>query len=165
MATVANDNRRPLTGRTVLLCFLGFFGLVTAVNAIMIFAAVSTFGGVEAASSYQAGLAFSRESAAAQAQAARHWSVTARVRPDGQATRVDVDARGTDGAPITGLTATARLIHPADARADHPVALSELSAGTFRGTTVPVTGQWDVIIELSRDGERLFRSRNRVVLN
>ncbi|MPZ59187.1 MAG: hypothetical protein GEU91_22410 [Rhizobiales bacterium] len=65
-----NPSRKPkeLTGRAALFCFLGFFGVVIAVNAVMIRAATTTFGGVETASSYKAGLAFKQEIAAARAQ-------------------------------------------------------------------------------------------------
>jgi len=156
---------RPLTGRTVFLCLLGFFGVVFLVNAIMVRAAVSTFGGVETSSSYQAGLAFGRETAAARAQDELHWQVAARVRPGWNATLVEIDARDASGRPIAGLTATAHLAHPNDRRADQDVPLSQGEAGQFRGTAQSVVGQWDVIIELSRGGERVFRSRNRIVLN
>jgi hypothetical protein len=44
------------------------------------------------------------------------------------------------------------------------VPLSDDGAGLFRGTTAAAAGQWDLVIELSRDGERLFRSKNRVWL-
>jgi len=163
----ANDNRapRPLTGRMVLICLIGFFAVVFIVNGIMIGAAVSTFGGVETASSYQAGLAFTREAAAAHAQDELHWRVTAHVRPTAGGTLVDIDVRDSAGRPLAGLTANAHLAHPNDRRLDQEVSLSEGAAGQFRGTSGAVRGQWDVIIELSRDGERLFRSRNRVVLN
>src|SRR6185436_10396385 len=100
------------------LCMLGFFGVVTLVNGIMIRAAVSTFGGVETASSYQAGLAFSRDAAAARAQDELHWQVKANVRPAGSALLVEVDARDAAGYPLTGLDASVRLHHPTDRRAD-----------------------------------------------
>ncbi|TMJ02027.1 MAG: FixH family protein [Alphaproteobacteria bacterium] len=163
----ASDNKAPrlVTGRTVLLCLIGFFAVVFAVNGIMIRAAVSTFGGVETSSSYQAGLAFSREAAAAHAQDALHWRVTAQVRPARDATLVEIEARDSAGRPLAGLTATAHLVHPNDRRADREVSLSEGATGQFRGSAGALVGQRDIIIELSRDGERLFRSRNRVVLN
>ena len=41
--------RRELTGRMVLICLVAFFAIVAGVNAVMIRAAVSTFGGVETA--------------------------------------------------------------------------------------------------------------------
>ena len=162
-----NDKKvpRPVTGRMVLACLIAFFGVVAGVNAIMIRAAVSTFGGVETSSSYQAGLVFARESAAAHAQDELHWQVKAKVQPVPGRTLVEIDARDAGGRPLSGLQASARLSHPNDRRADRDVSLSENTAGQFRGTAEPIVGQWDVIIELSRDGERLFRSRNRVVLN
>jgi nitrogen fixation protein FixH len=153
-----------VTGRMVLIGFIAFFGVVAGVNAIMIHAAISTFGGVETESSYRAGLAFANEMASAQAQDARHWSVTAKAALEGDATVVEVTARDAAGRPVPSLAATAQLVRPTDRRADHAVPLSGYGTGLFRGTTAVAAGQWDLVIELSRDGERLFRSKNRVWL-
>src|SRR5262249_23714165 len=59
---------RELTGRAVLVCLVTFFAVVAGVNAVMIGGAVSTFGGLETESSYQAGLVFAREEAQARSQ-------------------------------------------------------------------------------------------------
>jgi nitrogen fixation protein FixH len=155
---------RPVTGRMVLICLIAFFGVVSLVNAIMIRFAVTSFGGVETASSYQAGLAFGRESAAARAQDELHWRVKAKVLPAAGATTVEIDARDAAGQPLAGLTASAQLAHPTDRRADQTVRLSEAATGHFRGTAGALAGQWDLVIELARDETRLFRSRNRVIL-
>lgn len=167
MVRAPNDNGRPrpLTGRTVLACLIAFFAVVFAANGILVGAALSTFSGLETSSSYQAGLAFARDSAAAHTQDELHWQVKAKVHPVAGKTLVEIDARDAAGRPLSGLIATAHLAHPNDRRADLDVSLSEGTAGQFRGTVGPVVGQRDVIIELSRDGERLFRSRNRIVLN
>jgi nitrogen fixation protein FixH len=159
-----DSNEFRVTGRMVLAGLVGFFGLVAGVNAAMIYAAVSTFGGVETESSYRAGLAFAREAATVRAQDARHWSVTAKAVIEGSATVVEVMARDAAGQPITNLAATASLAHPTDRRADHAVPLVSQGAGRFRGTTAVSAGQWDLVIEFSRDDERLFRSKNRVWL-
>ena len=119
---------------------------------------------MEAASSYQAGLKFGEEAAAARAQNERHWQVKANVRLSGSEALFDIDARDAAGHPITGLTATASLHHPANARGDRPVTLSEETAGPFPRATPAAAGQWDLVVELSRDGERVFRSRSRLVL-
>jgi nitrogen fixation protein FixH len=153
-----------VTGPMVLAGLVGFFGLVAGVNAAMIYAAVSTFGGVETESSYRAGLAFAREAATVEAQDARHWSVTAKAAIEGGATVVELTARDASGQPITNLVAVASLVHPTDRRADHAVPLVSDGAGRFRGTTAASAGQWDLVIEFSRDDERLFRSKNRVWL-
>jgi nitrogen fixation protein FixH len=164
LANPTGAARRPreVTGRGVLICLVAFFAVVATVNAVMIRFAVSTFGGVETENAYQAGLAFGREIAAVEAQDGLHWQVRGRVSTAAGATLVEVVAHDADDRPLTGLTATARLLHPTDRRADHVVPLDQGAPGTFRGTTVPVAGQWALVIELSRDGTRLFRSRNRV---
>jgi len=165
MATHAQPER-ILTGRTVLLWLLGFFGVVIAVNIVMVHFALSTFGGVETQSSYQAGLMFEREIGAVEAQDELHWQVSAHVAPARDGTTVlDITAKDADGRPLAGLAATARLLHPADERSDHVVALSAVAPGQFRGTTSIAPGQWDLVVELARDDKRMFRSRNRVVLH
>jgi nitrogen fixation protein FixH len=166
MSTLANDRcgGRPITGRVVLLSLIAFFAIISLANGIMIRFAVTTFGGVETSSSYQAGLKFSRENAAVRAQDALHWQVNASAHASAGRTVVTVTARDASGGPISGLTATAVLSHPLDRRADETITLGEESAGNFRGTTVALSGQRDLVIEFSRNGERLFRSRNRIVL-
>ena len=165
VAAKPNTRPRQLTGRTVLICLLAFFGVVSLANAIMIRAALTTFSGVETGSAYQAGQNFKYDSEAARAQQERHWQVRADVRPADGKTLIEIDARDTAGLPLAGLEATMQLQHPTDRRADQAVGLSEDTSGHFRGTAVSLTGQWDVLIDLSRGGERLFRSLNRVVLH
>lgn len=158
------NTSKQLTGRMVLACLLAFFAVVAGVNAIMMTAAISTFGGVETATAYQAGLAFEREIAAADAQNALHWRVEATVLSASGATFIDMTVQDAQGRPVTGLSATGRLTHPADLRADHPVVFGPTAPGRFRGETSAVPGQWVLELGLLRDGERLFRSRNRVYL-
>jgi nitrogen fixation protein FixH len=149
----------------VLICLVAFFGLVAGVNAIMIRFAVSTFGGVETGSAYQAGRAFARETAAVAMQDTLHWQVNGHVATATGATRVEVAARDTDDRPLAGLQAEAWLTHPTDRRLDQVVVLAEVTPGTFAGQSVaPLAGQWTLVIELSRDGSRLYRSKNRIFL-
>jgi nitrogen fixation protein FixH len=164
-AKVPVEAQRKLTGRIVLLCFVGFFGVIFAMNAVLVTAAVTTFGGLETASSYKAGLAFAQEEAASRAQEARHWQVTAELQPqpDGQV-RVNVAAQDGAHKPLVGFRATAVLAHPTSRRLDRDVDLQTSGAGRFGGTAVISPGQWDLVIELTRNGERLFRSRQRVQL-
>jgi nitrogen fixation protein FixH len=156
---------RELTGRMVLIWLVGFFAIVGAVNAVMIGAAISTFAGLEHDSPYQAGLAFDQEIAAARAQQALHWQVEAKVaRSDRGETLVEILARGADGAPLPGLGITASLVHPTDRRLDRDLTMTQDGPGHFTGVTGAAVGQWDVVIELARDGARQFRSKNRVIL-
>src|SRR5262249_24051976 len=130
-STGGGGRPKEVTGRMVLICFVAFFAVVAGVNAIMIRAAISTFGGVEMDNAYQPGLAFAREIAAAQTQDALHWDVRAKVFAGAAATDVEVIAVDAAGAKLTGLAASTRLVHPADKRADHLVALREVAPGRF----------------------------------
>ena len=149
----------------VLIWLVAFFGVVAGANAVMVRAAISTFSGLETANPYQAGLSFAKEESAAEAQESRHWRVGAKLLP-GQsgATAVDLSARDKSVQPLTGLAAKVVLEHPTDRRFDHAIAMQPDGPGHFRGATTPKPGQWDLVIELSRDGERLFRSKERVTL-
>jgi nitrogen fixation protein FixH len=159
--------QRPgeLSGRTVLMCFLAFFGVVGAVNAVMVRAAISTFGGVETESSYKAGLAFANEVAAAHAQDALHWQVSGRVKraPSGEVS-VELGVADRKGAAPAHLGASARLAHPTDARFDRQIPLDQVAPGRFTGVTKAQAGQWDLIVDVGNSEERLFRSKSRVVL-
>jgi nitrogen fixation protein FixH len=156
---------REVTGRTVLMCLLGFFGVVFAVNAVMVKAATSTFGGVEVGSSYKAGLKFGMDIADARNQDVQDWKVSGNLTRRGSGDALlELSARDRAGLTLAGLVAHARLIHPADFRRDVAISLNEISAGTFRGAAVAPAGQWDLEIELHRADTRVFRSKSRVVL-
>jgi nitrogen fixation protein FixH len=161
----AHRKTRELTGKHVLLCLLGFFGVVFAVNAVLVKAATSTFGGVETSSSYKAGLMFEQEVARAGQQDELQWQVAGKLTRDkaGEAV-LDISARDARGAALAGITARARLAHPADERLDHVIALERTNAGRFHGETQAQPGQWELIVDLYRDDARVFRSRSRVTL-
>jgi nitrogen fixation protein FixH len=157
---------KPLTGRTVLFCLLGFFGVVIGINMAMLKLAIDTLPGTEVDSAYGASLAYNGEIQAAAAQAARGWSVVGRVErdADGRAA-VKVEARDANNAPLTGLIFSARLSRPLDKRADRSTVLIEHEAGIYRAPTTDIApGQWDLVIEADRGSERLFLSRNRLIL-
>jgi nitrogen fixation protein FixH len=157
--------RREVTGRLVLIGLVGFFGLVAAVNAVMVAAAVSTFGGIETANAYRAGLAFASEEAAAAAQQSRHWRVMASLRPQPSGSlAIELSAHDSSGRPIAGLEASVGLQHPTNRRLDRTVAMRADGPGRFHGNADAAPGQWDLVIDLSQDGRRLFRSKKRVSL-
>ena len=162
----SSSTEKPLTGRRVLAYLLAFFAVVIAANAVMIKLAVETLPGTEVDSAYRASLAFNAEISAARAQAARGWRVDARVERDSdQRAAVRIEARDAQNNPVSGVAFLARLARPIDKRADRPVTLAEREAGIYRGEAANVSpGQWDLIIEADRGFERVFYSRNRIVL-
>jgi nitrogen fixation protein FixH len=157
---------RELTGRAVLVWLVSFFGVVFAVNAIMVKAATSTFGGVEVQSSYKAGLMFETEVARARAQDALRWRVDGHlVRNAAGEAVLDISVRDAQGKPLSGITTEARLAHPADERLDHDIELRGIGGGKFHGEVQAQAGRWDLIIDVFRGEERVFRSRSAVTLN
>jgi nitrogen fixation protein FixH len=157
---------RRLTGRHVLAILLVFFGIVGSVNFVMVRYALMTFSGEDQDNPYEAGLAFNQEITAAEAQAARHWHVDGVIkrRDDGQA-ELDLSVHDAAGAPIPGLVVSGRLAGPADKSLDRALTFEETRLGAFVGTVDAPTGLWDLHIEFSRDGDRVFRSRNRIQLH
>jgi nitrogen fixation protein FixH len=149
----------------VLFCFIGFFAVVATVNAIMIRAALTTFAGTETASAYKASLAYKDEEAAALAQAALNWHVEGRIvrTMTGQAI-LTVDVRDKNRLPVYGIDVSARLAHPLNSRLDHDIALSRIADGSFHGATEATAGQWALTLEVNREGNRVFRTKSRVVL-
>jgi nitrogen fixation protein FixH len=140
---------------------------VIGVNLIMMRLAIQTLPGTDVDSAYSASLAYEKEIAAAHDQNARNWKVDANIRrgPDGGAT-LEVAARDGSGKPVSGLKFHGRLERPTDRRADLPVTLAETGIGIYRGSAPLIApGQWDLVLEGDAAGERMFLSKNRVLLN
>lgn len=167
MASADRGQRPPrqITGTMVLLGLLAFFAVVMTVNFTMARYAVSTFAGLETESSYKAGLTFGKDSKAAAEQAARHWAVDVDLQtPGGTGRVVEVRVLDATGKPLSDLVADGRFAHPTDARRDVVLNLLPLGDGRYRASADAGAGQWELVIDFSQGGERLFRSKNRVQL-
>jgi nitrogen fixation protein FixH len=162
-ATRDVTRRRGLSGWMVLLYLVGFFGTVMGVNGVLVYEALSTMSGVDTESAYQAGRMFEQQVAMAKAQDARHWRVDARLTPASNGARLDLSAIDAKGQPLGGMDAVAVFERPTDRRLDRSIDLIEDAAGRFHGNADIVPGQWDLVIEISRHGEQLFMSKNRIV--
>jgi nitrogen fixation protein FixH len=160
------QQRRPLSGRAVLIWLVAFFGVVIGVNALMAKLAIDTMPGTDVDSAYQAGNAYNGQISAARDQEERRWLVQGHIerRADGR-TVIDVNARDRNGQPLKDLTFSAQLERPIDRRADRRLALTEREAGIYRSEAIDVaSGQWDLVLEADSGSRRVFLSRNRVLL-
>ena len=151
----------------MLIAVVSFFAVVITVNVVMMRLAIATLPGTEVDSAYSASLAYQREITAAHRQDSRNWKVDAHIEraADGSA-RLKVQAHDANGAVLTGLSVSGKLERPTDRRADQVFEIEENGGGDYRGTaqaSPPDNGIW--CIEADRGGERLFLSRNRIVLN
>jgi len=165
MITDPADSGRRLTGRAVLFWLLGFFGIIFAVNFAFVYFAESTFPGVEVASSYAAGQAFEQEVAAGRAQAARGWTVDAKLAAAGPDATVQVHFADKAGADLHGLDVRVTLVHAVDPSHDHAATLAETGPGLYTATLAGVpSGDWDLTLEAYQGADRLFKSRNHTML-
>ena len=87
------------------------------------------------------------------------------AKVDGERARITVLDK--TGMPIPGLEGDVRLSWPTDRNLDR-VGTLQLVNGTSYETLLdrPLPpGQWDVIVTLRQKGERVFLSKNRIILN
>jgi nitrogen fixation protein FixH len=162
----ALPRERRLTGRAVFLGFLAFFAVVVTVNAVMLSLALDTMPGLTTDSSYRASQRFNSDLAAARLRDARGWKVEARVDRDASGIgAVTVSVREPEGAPVERVTVKAQVQHAARRANDRSFDVTRTGPGAYAGTAEGlVAGAHDLVVEVERDGETLYRSRNRVML-
>jgi nitrogen fixation protein FixH len=144
---------REITGRDVLTMTAAAFGVIIAVNGVLAWKAISTFPGVEVASSYTAGIGFDSRRAA---QEALGWHVAATYR---------------DGRLIIAFTDAHGLVRPADlsvsvgrtteAAQDQTAALLWDGAG-FVGPVALTQGRWRVDIRAMASDGTAFSHQLRI---
>ncbi|MEM8877533.1 MAG: FixH family protein [Pseudomonadota bacterium] len=154
---------RPVTGRTVLLYLMAFFGVMLIANGFFVYFALSTFSGLDNPSSYKAGRNYTSQIEAAQAQAIRAWTVKADIARSGAGANIELLATDHADAPVRGVDFAVHLGHPADRRHDFSVPLAVSDLGHFRGRAETLAeGWWTVTIIGTRDGETVYKSTERL---
>lgn len=106
MTMVQSNMKDPkaITGKTVLVWLLAFFGVIFTANAVFIYLALGSFPGVVVESSYEAGQAYNEEIAAAKAQADLNWQVSTEfTRTSGADGKLVVTANDAQGTPLYGV--------------------------------------------------------------
>lgn len=168
MAIAETNGKDPkaISGKTVLVWLLGFFGVVFTANGIFLYLALGSFPGVAVESSYEAGQAYNQEIAAARAQGILNWQVSSELVRDGAAGgKLTVTAADSKAQPLFGVDILARLKHPAQEKADIDITLRADGGGRYVGSIEDLpAGNWTLLLEISEDGERRFKSENRVFL-
>lgn len=145
-----------MTGRKLFFIILGFFGVITVVNMIMMTFAISTFGGLVVPNTYVASQRFNQDVAAAAEGPIGGWSFG-----------VETDARGVivtmldaEGRPARGVDAASATVgRRTHGREDRAVALTRVAPGVYRADGVLSPGAWrlELVVEIggARDGRRV----------
>ncbi|MGQ0678029.1 MAG: FixH family protein [Rhodospirillales bacterium] len=130
--------------------FAAGFGVVVAVNAVLIVKATASFTGLETARAYDRGLAYNAALAAAERQARLGWNDSVDMSPRaGAGHDVLLEARfaGAGGTALTELEVRAVLARPVKAGLDQNIVLTHRGNGVYRADAVlPAPGQWDLRI-------------------
>lgn len=158
------DQPRKLTGRDVIVMLGLFFAVMFAANVALIYSALRTLHGGELENPYDASQAYNKRIAEAAAQAERGWKADVMTRSEGGGLRVVAEFRDRAGAPIAGLDVRAKFEHPMDAALDRVAVLRSDGQG-YEGVAPGLhPGRWNLEIEASRGGERLFLSDNKILV-
>lgn len=154
-----------VTGRFVLWSLLAFFGVIFAVNGVMMTLAIRTFPGIDARNGYEVSQAYNREIAAAREQMARGWSSDTILTGAGDIARLTMTLRTASGAPVPGLEAEARVRHPSDRKRDHVLPLREFAPGVYQADMTDLAdGSWSVVVAARQNGERVYQTETRLTL-
>lgn len=151
--------------RWIPMAFFAFFGVIIAVNGVMLFFALDTFNGLTEEAAYEDGLRYDETIADYEAQRALGWHMNMAFEPTGPlAGELTVDAVDREGHGLVGATIQATLLRPTQEGFDQQAALAEFPAGHYSASiAVPLPGQWTVRLDISRDDDT-FRLEQRLTI-
>jgi nitrogen fixation protein FixH len=158
-------SRRVVKGSHVLAAFVAFFLVIVAADATMIYAAISTFGGVDNKNAYRDGLAYNTRIARAEQQSETGWRAELEVTASPARLRLSMVDR--DGAAVPGLDVAAKVTRPATNRYDAAIGLAETAPGIYEAPVADrEPGSWIVAIAASERGNNgvAFEMRRRLWL-
>lgn len=143
--TLPTARRAPppgLNGRHVVLAMVSFFGIVFAVNGVMMYQAIATNGGLVASEPYRKGLDYNRRIEADERQQHLGWAVDAGMESAGL---VSVTIRDAAGEPLRGLALTGTIGRPAGSQHDVKLTFAEAAPGRYVAQAAGLEpGTWQI---------------------
>lgn len=162
----ATREPRKITGKTVILAMIAFYGVIISVNSLFIFFAIDTWPGLTTEDSYKKGLAYNQTIDAAAKQSAMGWNSIVTVDA---ATNTDktIIIRMTEDAdtPIGKLVVTAKMERAVGDHKTQIITLSETAPGEYSGTfKEPAEGRWIAEINAVGSNNASFRMKHQVMI-
>lgn len=143
---------REIKGGHVLFAMLAFFGVIIAVDSVLIYKAVSTFGGVENVNAYRDGLAYNERIALDSRQAELGWRD--RVEAHGAPLRLRVSLENREGEAVARRHVVADVGRPATNRFDRTLKLAEVAPGVYEAALAEAeAGTWVVDLRVFESQE------------
>lgn len=138
--------------------FVAAFGVVVAVNATMVYFALSTFTGVAVESSYKRGIEYNRVLEAQARQDALGWTLDLAWRAGGTTpTGGEILLRVADAAdaPISGLVIESAGLRPLERKAPIPLVFRAVGPGRYAAPAeFDARGNWDIRLDARRGEDR-----------
>ena len=145
-----------ITGRKVLMMFVGAFGVIISVNLWMAYNAIHTFPGLEVENGYIASQTFNRDM---KAQRALAWDV--KLNYAGKVLTVDFDRQPGSTADIGTLAVL--VGRPTEAREDKHPAFTR-NGDVFSAPLDLHPGRWMVVVQAQATDGTPFRQRLSLVV-
>lgn len=135
----------------------GGFGVVLAVNAVMVYVAATTWPGIAVNRAYDKGLTYNRNLEAAARQEALGWTASIETElADSLAGTVRVTIVDATGVPLHRAAAALSFERPTHEGYDFAVPLTPEGDGVYTAPFIaPLPGLWDVRLIASRGDDRL----------
>jgi nitrogen fixation protein FixH len=128
-------------------------GIVVAVNATMVWAALDTFPGKAGRDGFELSNRYNAVLARVEEQAALGWTVQARVD---DLHRPILTLLGASGAPLTGAMIEATAQRPLGDDREQPLDFQEAGAGRYIAVSpLASLGQWDLALTATANGHAL----------
>ena len=154
-----------ITGKHVLFGMIGFFAVVIAVDATFITLAVQSHPGEEVKNSYVLGLDYNRELERRAEQAELGWTAQAGLTEEHLFV---VRISQADGAPMSGLTVSARMHVAGQQEEGQAIELTERAPGEYAAAasvSAPAKIEAAISVKRKADGPDVFEANKTLVLS
>lgn len=137
---------KPLTGRKVLVWFLGFFLIVFGANFTMAWFAITTFSGVETKDAYVKGRDYNVEIARAEEQKALGWTIAVETQNlSKDEVFLVLTIKNEAGGPLEAMEIEGLLVRSVHDGIDQKIAFAPLGDGKYAGASqLPLQGKWQL---------------------
>lgn len=169
MAASEQGTKGGLRGIHVLVAFIGFFGVIFAVNGVFLYQALSTHTGVVSKQPYRRGLEYNTRVEAGERQQKLGWRDDVRFSPE--TGRLVVKISDKAGSPVTGLRIAGLMGRPSTVQYDVKLVLAETRSGQYEAV-VGSRGEGNWLVQLAAEtgrgekaeGEVIYRLKRRLWL-
>jgi nitrogen fixation protein FixH len=148
-----------IRGWHVLVAMILFFGIITAVNAVMITLAIKSFPGQVSVTPYEDGVAYNARLERMAAQERLGWRASAGI----EGGQVVLRFRDRLDGPVEGLRLTAALQRPATEAGRLAPAFRAVEPGVYAADVSGLTGAWDLTFEAVDPQGHRFEGERRLM--